>query len=97
MGAIIIPILVMCAIGIIMGLLANNKVRYRGLGLERNIMTGLFGAYIGGILNMTGTIRDVLGIKLGGPLGILIWATVGSAILLFVVGLVRKKPSDAAE
>lgn len=91
MKPMIVSIVAMFLIGTIMGILANQQVRYRSFGLERNIMCGLFGAYSGGLLKMTGVVKGVLGIKIGGLIGTLIWALIGAAILLFVMGLFKTK------
>ena len=91
----IIKIVMIFVIGLIMGLLANNQARFRGFGLERSIMSGLVGAHLGGLLNMTGIIKGVLGIKIGGILGIMIWATIGAVIVLFIVSLFRRRPSES--
>lgn len=72
-------------LGALAGWLAGKLVRGRGFGLIANILIGVIGALIGGIL------ADQLGIATGsGFLWELAVALVGALVLLFVAGLVRR-------
>jgi uncharacterized membrane protein YeaQ/YmgE (transglycosylase-associated protein family) len=55
-----------------------------GFGLLGNIIVGIVGAVIGGF------VFSLLGISAGGLIGSIITATAGAALLLFVVGLIKK-------
>ena len=55
-----------------------------GLGLVGNLIVGVIGAFLGGIL------FDIWGITAGGLIGSIITATAGAVVLLFIVGLVKK-------
>lgn len=71
-------------IGAIAGWLAGTMMKGGGFGLLGNIAVGVLGAVIGGFL------FGLLGISAGGLIGSIITATVGAAVLLFVVGLIKK-------
>lgn len=71
-------------IGAIAGWLAGNLMKGGGFGLIGNIVVGIIGAFIGGFL------FGLLGISAGGIIGSLITATVGAAVLLWIVGLIKK-------
>ncbi|MDH3840290.1 MAG: GlsB/YeaQ/YmgE family stress response membrane protein [Chromatiales bacterium] len=71
-------------IGAIAGWLAGNLMKGGGFGLIGNIVVGIIGAFIGGFL------FGLLGISAGGIIGSLITATVGAAVLLWIVGMIKK-------
>ena len=73
-------------IGIVAGWLAE-KVMGRSHGLVTNLIVGVIGALIGGFLA-----NNLLGIDASGNwiVGIIV-ATVGAVVLLFLLGLVKKK------
>lgn len=71
----------MIVIGAIAGFLAGKLFRGKGFGLLGNIAVGIVGALIGGFL--FGNVFIV-----GGVVGKIICATIGSIILLFVISLV---------
>lgn len=72
-------------LGALAGWLAGKLVRGRGFGLIANILIGVIGALIGGIL------ANQLGISTGsGFLWELAVALGGALVLLFVAGLVRR-------
>ena len=74
-------------IGIIAGWLAE-KVMGRNHGLLTNLIVGVVGDFLGSFLATT------LGIGTGsGILPSLLVAVVGAVILLFIVGLVRRRSS----
>jgi uncharacterized membrane protein YeaQ/YmgE (transglycosylase-associated protein family) len=55
-----------------------------GFGLLVNIVIGVIGAVLGGF------VFGLLGISAGGIIGSIVTATAGAALLLFVVGLIKK-------
>jgi uncharacterized membrane protein YeaQ/YmgE (transglycosylase-associated protein family) len=72
-------------IGAAAGWLAGLLMRGGGFGLLGNILVGIVGAVIGGFL------FRLAGISLGGGMiGSLITAVIGAAVLLLVVGLIKK-------
>ena len=77
-------LIVFLIIGAIAGWLAGTLMKGGGFGLLGNIAIGVLGAVIGGFL------FGLLGISAGGLVGSIITATVGAAVLLFVVGLIKK-------
>jgi len=71
-------------IGGLAGWLAASLVRGRGLGLWGNIGIGVVGALLGG------TLLGHLGVRLLGPFGQLVTATIGAVLLLWVVRLFQR-------
>jgi uncharacterized membrane protein YeaQ/YmgE (transglycosylase-associated protein family) len=71
-------------IGAVAGWLAGTLIRGGGFGLLGNIVVGILGAVVGGY------VFGLLGISAGGLLGSLVTATAGAALLLFIVGLIKK-------
>ena len=73
-------------IGIIAGWLAE-KIMKRDHGLLTNLIVGVFGALIGGFLA-----NNLLGFDAAGSwiVGIIV-ATIGAVILLFILGLIKKR------
>ena len=71
-------------IGLVAGWLAGQIMKGRGFGLIGNLVVGVVGAVIGGL------IFDGLNIASGGILPSLVSALLGAIILLWVVGLVKK-------
>lgn len=73
-------------IGIVAGWLAE-KIMKRSHGLLTNLIVGVIGALIGGFLA-----NNLLGIDASGNwiVGIIV-ATVGAVVLLFLLGLVKKR------
>ncbi len=79
-------LLVFLLIGAIAGWLAGIILKGGGFGIIGNIIVGILGAFLGGWL------FGVLGISIGGKwVGPLVTATIGAIVLLFIVGLFRKK------
>lgn len=71
-------------IGAIAGWLAGLLVKGYGFGLIGNIIIGILGAGIAGILAQS------MGLYTESTVGNIVAAVVGSLILLFVIGLVRR-------
>ena len=71
-------------IGGVAGWLAGLLMKGRGFGLIGNIVVGIIGAFIGGFL------ANVVGIAATGILGSILLATAGAAVLLFLIGLIKK-------
>jgi len=79
-------LVVFLLIGGVAGWLAGLITRGGGFGILGNIITGVIGAVFGGWL------FGVLNISVGGKwVGPLVTATVGAVVLLFAIGLIRKK------
>ena len=73
-------------IGIAAGFLAGVIMKGGGFGWVINLLLGLAGALIGGWL------LEILGVDLGdGIIGSLIAAVIGAVLLIFIVGLFKKK------
>ena len=71
-------------IGAIAGWLAGQIVRGYGFGLIGNIVVGIIGAALGGL------ILPQLGLFPTGTAGNIITAVIGAIILLFLISLVRR-------
>lgn len=77
-------LIVFAVIGIVAGWLAGQLLKGRGFGLLGNLVVGVIGAFIGGILfNLAGITSDNL-------LESLIAAVIGAVVLLLVIGALRK-------
>ena len=73
-------------IGIVAGWLAE-KIMKRNHGLLTNLVVGVVGAIIGGFLA-----SSLLGLDVGGfNITTLLVATIGAVLLLFILGLVRRR------
>ena len=77
-------LIIFLAIGAIAGWLAGLLMKGGGFGLLGNIIVGIIGAVVGGV------VFGFLGITAGGMIGSVITATAGAALLLFIVGLIKK-------
>ena len=82
-------VLYFLAIGGIAGWLAGRFMRGRGFGLFKNILVGIVGAFVGGIL------FGLAGFRSAGLIASLVTATVGAVVLLYVGQLLRT-PSKSA-
>jgi len=56
-----------------------------GFGIIGNIVVGIVGAFIGGY------IFNILSIAAYGLVGSIIMSVVGAVVLLFIIGLIKKK------
>ena len=77
-------LLIFLAIGAVAGWLAGLLMKGGGFGLVGNIIIGIFGAVVGGF------VFGLLGISAGGLMGSIVTATVGAAILLAIVGVIKR-------
>ncbi len=71
-------------IGAIAGWLAGILMKGGGFGLLGNMVVGVIGAFIGG------WVFSLLGISAGGMVGSIVTATIGAAILLYAVRVIKK-------
>jgi uncharacterized membrane protein YeaQ/YmgE (transglycosylase-associated protein family) len=79
-------ILYVVIVGAIAGWLAGQLFRGYGFGLIGNIIVGILGSFIGYWL------LGKLGVSLGeGVLETIITSVIGAVVLLFVIGLFKKK------
>lgn len=78
-------LLAFLVIGILAGWLAGRVMRGRGYGLFGNMLVGVLGAYFGGIL------FSAVGLYPIGFLGSLLMAFAGAVVLLFIIGIFRKR------
>ncbi len=78
-----VAIIVMLAIGAIAGWLAGQIIKGGGFGLVGNIVVGIIGAVVAGLL-FPGFLA------LEGIVGQIISATLGAILVLVVVGLIRR-------
>ena len=72
-------------IGAVAGWIAGRIMQGGGFGILGNIMVGIIGSILGGWA------FGVFGIAWGGIIGSLVTAVVGAVILLWIVGLIKKK------
>ncbi len=79
-----VSLLIFLAVGALAGWLAGNLMKGSGFGLLGNIVIGIIGAVVGGWT------FGLLGISFNGFIGSLITSVAGAALLLFVVGLIKK-------
>lgn len=84
----IVELLIMLAIGAVAGWLAGNLIRGGGFGLIGNIVVGLIGSVVGTFLG--GMASGALNLNIPGIVGAIIWATIGAALLLFIVSLFKR-------
>ena len=77
--------LVFLLIGLVAGWLASLIMKGRGFSLLVNMILGIVGAFVGG------TAFGLLGIQLTGFFGVLISATVGAIVIIWVISLFSKK------
>ena len=76
-------------IGIIAGWLAGLIMKGRGFGILGDLVVGVVGAILGGL------IFDFFGVGAGGIIGNIIMAVIGAVVLLFIAGLFRRGSSTA--
>ena len=71
-------------IGLLAGWLAGRIMKGHGFGLLGNLVVGVVGAWLGSFL------FNLFNLSPYGTLGMIVTATVGAIVLLYVVGLVKK-------
>lgn len=71
-------------IGILAGWIAE-KVMKRSHGLVTNLIVGLVGSFLGAF------VAGALGIGFGGWIGSLVISTLGAILLLFILGLIKRR------
>lgn len=78
-------LIVLIIVGALAGWISGKIMQGRGFGVLGNIIVGVVGAF------MAGLIFPALGFSVGGGFfASVIHATIGSVILLFLIGLVRR-------
>jgi len=77
-------LIIFLAIGAVAGWLAETFMKGARFGLLGDIVLGILGAVVGGLA------FGLLGISAGGLIGSIVTATVGAALLLFIVGQVKR-------
>ena len=78
-------IIMFLIIGAVAGWLGSTIMKGGGFGLIGNVVVGIVGAVIGGF------VFGALGISVNGLVGSIFSATVGAVILLFLVGVIKKR------
>ncbi len=73
-------------IGAIAGWLAGKITQGRGFGVLPNLVIGVIGAMVGGLL------FSLLGLQADRTIGKLVTATVGAIVFLFVLRTLNRKP-----
>lgn len=71
-------------IGLVAGWLAGQIMKGSGFGVIGDIVVGVLGAIIGGML------FNALQLPWGGLFGSLVVATIGAVLLIFIVRLIRR-------
>ena len=77
-------LIIFLAIGAVAGWLAGLIMKGGGFGLLGDIVVGIIGAVVGGF------VFGLLGISAGGLIGSIVTATAGAALLLFIIGMIKK-------
>jgi uncharacterized membrane protein YeaQ/YmgE (transglycosylase-associated protein family) len=77
------PLIGFLVIGLVAGYLAERIIKGRGAGLVINLVVGVVGAFIGGVL--FGFVK----LSFHGLIGPLLSATLGAVVILFLLGLVK--------
>ncbi|MEA3277486.1 MAG: GlsB/YeaQ/YmgE family stress response membrane protein [Pseudomonadota bacterium] len=73
-------------IGVVTGWLGGRLMQGDGLGLPGNIAVGIIGAFAGGFLFGLAPVSVEHGLIAAAPIA----AAVGAALVLFIVGLIKK-------
>ena len=82
---IVVGLLILAALGALVGWIASLLVKGTGLGLPKDILLGIVGSIAGGWLFQT------IGLSIGGGIvGGLIPPIVGAALVLLVVKAIRR-------
>jgi uncharacterized membrane protein YeaQ/YmgE (transglycosylase-associated protein family) len=76
-------------LGAVAGWVAGQLMKGKGLGLIGNVVVGIVGSFLGGWL--AGKL-GIAGTQTGGfSIASLVTAVAGASILLFVIGLIKKR------
>lgn len=78
-------LIIFLVIGALAGWLAGVIMKGGGFGIIGNIVVGILGSFLGGWL------LPRVGLSFGGEFGGFVTAVIGAVILLFVVGLIKKR------
>jgi len=78
-------LIIFLVIGALAGWLAGVIMKGGGFGIIGNLVVGLLGSFLGGWL------LPRVGLSFGGEFGGFVTAVIGAVILLFVVGLIKKR------
>jgi len=79
-------ILIWCLVGLVAGFLASHIALGHGLGLFGDIIVGIIGAFIGGVV-LAGLLHINVGVAGHPIISEMIMAFIGAALLLLVVRL----------
>lgn len=77
-------LLLILLVGLVAGFLGGQIMRSESQGIVGNMIVGVIGAALGGVL------FNMMGIAAAGLLGSIISATVGAVVLLGLIGLFRQ-------
>ncbi len=80
----IINLLIFLAVGALVGWLAGVIVKGKGLGLIGNMIIGIVGAILGGV------VFDTVGITAETGVGTFVMAIIGAVILLLLIGGIKQ-------
>ncbi|EOQ89238.1 transglycosylase associated protein [Leptospira yanagawae serovar Saopaulo str. Sao Paulo = ATCC 700523] len=72
-------------IGLAAGWLAGRILRGKGFGIIANLVIGVVGSFLGGI------VFGLLGFRSYGIIAELIVAVIGAILLIFIAGIIKKK------
>ncbi|XDD42831.1 GlsB/YeaQ/YmgE family stress response membrane protein [Leptospira sp. WS60.C2] len=72
-------------IGLAAGWLAGRILRGKGFGIIANLVIGVVGSFLGGI------VFGILGFRSYGLIAELIVAVVGAILLIFIAGMIKKR------
>jgi uncharacterized membrane protein YeaQ/YmgE (transglycosylase-associated protein family) len=86
----LIEFLVLLAIAAICGSIGQSLAGYDLGGCLVSIVVGFIGAYIGMWMAGKFGLPELFTVKIGGKSFPIIWSVIGSAVLTFIVALIRK-------
>jgi uncharacterized membrane protein YeaQ/YmgE (transglycosylase-associated protein family) len=91
----LIEFLILLIIAAICGSVGQALAGYDLGGCLVSIVVGFIGAYIGMWMAGKFGLPEIFAVKVGGKVFPIVWSVVGSAILTFIVALIRKGISRA--
>jgi len=88
----VLQIISLLGVAAVSGWLAGILLKGRGFGLIGNIIIGVIGAVIGVFVGgfLAAKFPGVFDFSFSELVKIIIWSTVGSVILLFIIGIFKK-------